>query len=115
MEDDAEGMPRPGENFTISMPHACPVCPFDTMDGSMVDWKYAVVSMIYGNDLETRLHSWSLLSQNKFTAGKILPWYGKQEGDMAWKGKRTIKVAVQSILVSGLYFSRGGVGRICPA
>ncbi len=94
MENDAEGMPCPGTYTADSMPHTCPIGSFGTSDGPVIDRKYDAISMTDGNGLDTRLHAGSLLSQNKFTAGKILPWYIEQEGDLEWKGKRAIKVAM---------------------
>ena len=104
MEDYAEGMPRPRTNSTNSMLHACPVGTFVTLDGPMLYREYDAVSMIYGNDLDIRLHSGSLPSQNKFATGKTLPWYVDREGDLDWKNKRTKKVEMRAIVVSGTVF-----------
>tara|TARA_Y100001934_G_C12326999_1_gene763105 strand:+ start:1052 stop:1366 length:315 start_codon:yes stop_codon:yes gene_type:complete len=104
VENDAEGMPRLGTNSADFMPHTCPIGSFGTWDGPMVDREYAAVSMTDGNDLETRLHVWSLLSQNKFTVGKAPPWCIDQEGNLEWKREGTIEVAMQAIVVSGTVF-----------
>ena len=70
----------------------------------MVDREYAAVSMTDGNDLDTRLHVWSLLSQNKFAAGKAPPWCIEQEGNLEWKREGTIEVAMKATVVFGTVY-----------
>lgn len=78
MEDDAERVAMPRADAADAVTHRYPIVATRAAVRSVVDREHDRIALAERNDFGTRLHSWTLLGQDKFATAKILTGVGQQ-------------------------------------
>jgi hypothetical protein len=101
VQDDTQCMTLAGAN------RGNPVAQRDTIMSAcptyrpMVDGEYHGIALAERHHMRPRLHARPLLGEQEFTAGKILPRPGEQNGHLQREDMLAVQVLMQAVIVAG--------------
>jgi hypothetical protein len=100
MEDDPEGMAHPGTDAAYSMPELDPVAASGSRHRPVMHGENNSIPATQRNDLDTALHAWALLGQDKLSPREILAWLGQQDRDLQREGQLAVQILMKTVVVA---------------
>jgi hypothetical protein len=101
VENDTECVPATGAQAAYAMPHVDPISSASAANRAVVDRKDHAFALPERYDFAARLHSWSLLREQKFAAGKISSRLRQEKCHLKRKDVLAVNVLMQAIEITG--------------
>jgi hypothetical protein len=115
VEDDPEGVSATGTHAADAVPQIDAVAAAATLNRPVPDREDDAVASQERHDLRPGLHPRTLLCEDEFTARKIHAGFFQQDRNLERENVFAVNVLVQTVEITGGYWSSSGVGRFWPA
>ena len=100
MENDANGMTVPGTDAADPMPQIDPIDSMRPLHRTVMDGESYGIALPQRNDLWSRLHARTLLSQYEFAAREISHRFRQQNRDLDREHVFPIEILMQTVIIT---------------